>query len=134
MALVDLSVLSFFFFKHRTAYEMRISDWSSDVCSSDLPGQTFVLARQQFDLALGGGALTAIRSAALAVLVLERVAVLGANPGAKGVRGADCGHDPHRHHPTHLHYLVSPLCRAFREAVLFRRHGAFFASFLSFLF
>src|SRR3546814_2068541 len=25
-----------FFFKHRTAYEMRISDWSSDVCSSDL--------------------------------------------------------------------------------------------------
>src|SRR3546814_7231490 len=27
---------SFFFFKHKTAYEMRISDWSSDVCSSDL--------------------------------------------------------------------------------------------------
>src|SRR3546814_11095382 len=29
----------FFFFKQKTAYEMRISDWSSDVCSSDL--QTF---------------------------------------------------------------------------------------------
>src|SRR3546814_16461857 len=29
-------VLSFFFFKQKTAYEMRISDWSSDVCSSDL--------------------------------------------------------------------------------------------------
>src|SRR3546814_9546962 len=28
--------LLFFFFKHKTAYEMRISDWSSDVCSSDL--------------------------------------------------------------------------------------------------
>src|SRR3546814_11630906 len=27
-----------FFFKQKTAYEMRISDWSSDVCSSDLPG------------------------------------------------------------------------------------------------
>src|SRR3546814_10148190 len=26
----------FFFFKHKTAYEMRISDWSSDVCSYDL--------------------------------------------------------------------------------------------------
>src|SRR3546814_1705098 len=25
-----------FFFKHKTAYELRISDWSSDVCSSDL--------------------------------------------------------------------------------------------------
>src|SRR3546814_20594340 len=29
--------MSFFFFKQKTAYEMRISDWSSDVCSSDLP-------------------------------------------------------------------------------------------------
>src|SRR3546814_2145991 len=29
-------VFVFFFFKQKTAYEMRISDWSSDVCSSDL--------------------------------------------------------------------------------------------------
>src|SRR3546814_590344 len=29
-------LLFFFFFKQKTAYEMRISDWSSDVCSSDL--------------------------------------------------------------------------------------------------
>src|SRR3546814_8235040 len=29
--------MCFFFFKQKTAYEMRISDWSSDVCSSDLP-------------------------------------------------------------------------------------------------
>src|SRR3546814_5365051 len=28
--------ISIFLFKHKTAYEMRISDWSSDVCSSDL--------------------------------------------------------------------------------------------------
>src|SRR3546814_5442655 len=35
---VCYSVL-FFFFKQKTAYEMRISDWSSDVCSSDLDGQ-----------------------------------------------------------------------------------------------
>src|SRR3546814_4170908 len=28
----------FCFFKQKTAYEMRMSDWSSDVCSSDLPG------------------------------------------------------------------------------------------------
>src|SRR3546814_3188365 len=33
-----LFVLFFFFFKQKTAYEMRISDWSSDVCSSDLHG------------------------------------------------------------------------------------------------
>src|SRR3546814_8846728 len=30
------SFVCFFFFKQKTAYEMRISDWSSDVCSSDL--------------------------------------------------------------------------------------------------
>src|SRR3546814_8031894 len=33
-----LCVILFFFFKQNTAYEMRISDWSSDVCSSDLCG------------------------------------------------------------------------------------------------
>src|SRR3546814_1118344 len=32
-------VCMFFFFKQKTAYEMRISDWSSDVCSSDLPAK-----------------------------------------------------------------------------------------------
>src|SRR3546814_7455824 len=38
----------FFFFKQKTAYEMRISDWSSDVCSSDL------LSRLQLCLAAAG--------------------------------------------------------------------------------
>src|SRR3546814_6632328 len=33
-----LDTYAFFFFKQKTAYEMRISDWSSDVCSSDLTG------------------------------------------------------------------------------------------------
>src|SRR3546814_3348959 len=32
----DRILTLFFFFKQKTAYEMRISDWSSDVCSSDL--------------------------------------------------------------------------------------------------
>src|SRR3546814_7186738 len=35
----------FFFFKQKTAYEMRISDWSSDVCSSDLQCVTCMIAR-----------------------------------------------------------------------------------------
>src|SRR3546814_8128988 len=33
----------FFFFKQKTAYEVRISDWSSDVCSSDLPSSKTAL-------------------------------------------------------------------------------------------
>src|SRR3546814_2366910 len=35
--IIELLFVCFFFFKQKTAYEMRISDWSSDVCSSDLP-------------------------------------------------------------------------------------------------
>src|SRR3546814_4789393 len=35
-----VSGMYFFFFKQKTAYEMRISDWSSDVCSSDLHRRT----------------------------------------------------------------------------------------------
>src|SRR3546814_3646694 len=49
----------FFFFKQKTAYEMRISDWSSDVCSSDLSANTAkIFANQEIaDLiqALGCG-------------------------------------------------------------------------------
>src|SRR3546814_10855473 len=39
-------ILFFFFFKQKTAYEMRISDWSSDVCSSDLLETARLLARR----------------------------------------------------------------------------------------
>src|SRR3546814_8608924 len=51
-----------FFFKQKTAYEMRISDWSSDVCSSDLTGrladlgaQDRVLAQAYLAFLRGGG-------------------------------------------------------------------------------
>src|SRR3546814_2556884 len=39
----------FFFFKQKTAYEMRISDWSSDVCSSDLLVTTDVWTSMGFE-------------------------------------------------------------------------------------
>src|SRR3546814_1957445 len=38
--MISVCLLFVFFFKQKTAYEMRISDWSSDVCSSDLQGWT----------------------------------------------------------------------------------------------
>src|SRR3546814_3049276 len=45
----------FFFFKQKTAYEMRISDWSSDVCSSDLGrGLDLVAERQEAEEAALG--------------------------------------------------------------------------------
>src|SRR3546814_19026023 len=58
----------FFFFKQKTAYEMRISDWRSDVCSSDLVergerragvgfnGSAFTLGRQRGTARAGQGA------------------------------------------------------------------------------
>src|SRR3546814_1568250 len=61
-----------FFFKQKTAYEMRISDWSSDVCSSDLIGEGdavgltqrfFVIRRQRlvaFGVGLDDGIVTVI--------------------------------------------------------------------------
>src|SRR3546814_16624129 len=44
----------FCFFKQKTAYEMRISDWSSDVCSSDLDRRDHCLHRRQPDGQLAG--------------------------------------------------------------------------------
>src|SRR3546814_3797840 len=56
-------MLWFFFFKQKTAYEVRISDWSSDVCSSDLFRVAHVLVQPVFQgleqakaAGLGGGA------------------------------------------------------------------------------
>src|SRR3546814_1971964 len=45
MLVLDWSL--FLFFKQKTAYEMRISDWSSDVCSSDLHDATHTVAFQR---------------------------------------------------------------------------------------
>src|SRR3546814_7395228 len=44
----------FLFFKQKTAYEMRISDWSSDVCSSDLLDMRVMNKRQLENLARAG--------------------------------------------------------------------------------
>src|SRR3546814_1757744 len=44
-----------FFFKEKTAYEVRISDWSSDVCSSDLQWSNDCGSRRSDELAGGQG-------------------------------------------------------------------------------
>src|SRR3546814_16469957 len=51
-----MCMFCFFFFKQKTAYEMRISDWSSDVCSSDLARQGRQLVLPPF-LQVRAGAL-----------------------------------------------------------------------------
>src|SRR3546814_15317413 len=48
-----------FFFEQKTAYEMRISDWSSDVCSSDLPPKT-VMTDNEDEVTRGAPALVIV--------------------------------------------------------------------------
>src|SRR3546814_7717484 len=75
--LMDICCCVVFFFKQKTAYEMRISDWSSDVCSSDLA----VLRTGDhvgFLLTARPGAVPAARSAtAQTVLIALGGALLG---------------------------------------------------------
>src|SRR3546814_9522612 len=81
----------FLFFKQKTAYEMRISDWSSDVCSSDLPGQRVLerlLERQEFEHAFGDARVKA--DSALVwpdgIVVLDAPAALDADIDRKSTR------------------------------------------------
>src|SRR3546814_8409207 len=61
MYLTDVfcSVSCFFFFKQKTSYEMRISDWSSDVCSSDLVREQQHDRYDQHDKQTGGQRIAA---------------------------------------------------------------------------
>src|SRR3546814_9257316 len=79
----------YFFFKQKTAYEMRISDWSSDVCSSDLAA---VVARavegERGDVAVAGD-----RGGVGAEVLAEIEAGVGRNRGRVHLRVAvDVGH------------------------------------------
>src|SRR3546814_4454901 len=109
--LYDLCVVFcfFFFFKQKTAYEMRISDWSSDVCSSDLIFDKAVESapdaklREQYELSIRAVAaferFKAVCDARLGVAgpslntlqeALKRIVqILGKAARAKGLIGAE---------------------------------------------
>src|SRR3546814_2690262 len=73
----------FFFFKQKTAYEMRISDWSSDVCSSDLPAH---VTRQLIGIARPDYA--PVYAEALEQLGTEAALVVSGEEGLDEVSGA----------------------------------------------
>src|SRR3546814_1007056 len=88
-AYVLLGLFTFFFFKQKTAYEMRISDWSSDVCSSDL----IDLQRREAWAASGavsGDELTVARNAHHTALAKGRAAE-AAQAQARANRAAAIG-------------------------------------------
>src|SRR3546814_3475312 len=81
----------FFFFKQKTAYEMRISDWSSDVCSSDL---RVVLAQPLLRALVAASAtMNFFGRMFLAVYVLYMTRDLGLGPVGVGLVLATGGID-----------------------------------------
>src|SRR3546814_2533732 len=73
----------FFCFKQKTAYEMRISDWSSDVCSSDLPAD-----RDRLSIRFGA---TQVASGGLAVEGYDEAPVAAHLKGQDIAIGVDLG-------------------------------------------
>src|SRR3546814_4393208 len=88
-------VLVFFFFKQKTAYEMRISDWSSDVCSSDLDRELTVsgMIRHHATVApmaqavdFGGRSMTYADLDRIADRIAATLAAMGLAPGDRVLR------------------------------------------------
>src|SRR3546814_2841535 len=77
----------FFFSKQKTAYEMRISDWSSDVCSSDLAGGPITEASMAAAARVAGLDPAAIAKAAQAPGIDDEIRTNLAMAGQLGVNG-----------------------------------------------
>src|SRR3546814_12567479 len=95
----------FFFFKQKTAYEMRISDWSSDVCSSDL--EPFI-ATMTLDEGLHNGAHISRRNSYIPLLksfIERRIA-----PAL--LRGAESGEFRAHVDPERFYWMVFSMSTA----------------------
>src|SRR3546814_4947941 len=98
----------FFFFKQKTAYEMRISDWSSDVCFSDLFEAAIVA---DIALAVGADGRTVRAGARRGDDLLRAV---GQHPRQRAARDLDQDHRSvrHRHRPLGEFQAVRDLTRS----------------------
>src|SRR3546814_1798331 len=89
-------LLFLFFFKQKTAYEMRISDWSSDVCSSDLPLSFDYGLNQMLSMFRAGGTVVLhdflLAKSALKAMENHEINVLGGVPPRSEERrvGKEC--------------------------------------------
>src|SRR3546814_8625162 len=128
-------MVCFFFFKQKTAYEVRISDWSSDVCSSDLidvfhafgdRAPDGILAVEEAgiveadeELAVGAVRILGARHRAGAAhmrLVVELgIQLLARTAGAIAARIAGLGHEA-LDHPVELHAVIKTFAHQFLDA------------------
>src|SRR3546814_10752105 len=107
-----------FFFKQKTAYEMRISDWSSDVCSSDLERD---LIEGQLVLALAGDIGERDRLVAQ-IFVSQRVHVVAV---AGGIQHVALQHGVVRNAREHVAVACEHIDVVFQVLADFRTHGVF---------
>src|SRR3546814_4912971 len=100
-------MLFVFFFKQKTAYEMRISDWSSDVCSSDL--RCFLLAKQPQHLVIVSGNLVVEIEEAKTVIHLAADVKGGVwrHPSICKSSRSECARDPPARSEEHTSELQS---------------------------
>src|SRR3546814_12290709 len=92
----------FFFFKQKTAYEMRISDWSLDVCSSELLGGHIAFEQHQHEIGLarhhaqaGIAELADLGAEPRAPLAVVRAGVIDARPIAQRRHSSALAGDRH---------------------------------------
>src|SRR3546814_3949471 len=88
--------MSFFLFKQKTAYEMRISDWSSDVCSSDLAGhkaKSTAEAKVGAKLDASAPAAANVDASSTMQNMKDKGAEMGHAAKASAETGVDAGHD-----------------------------------------
>src|SRR3546814_3515210 len=136
------TLLCFFFFKQKTTYEMRISDWSSDVCSSDLhreavvagkdnPRMTKSLSRRLRGLAerAGSGETRLARLARIGLREMSLVIILCLAAGGRSdehtselqslmriAHAVFCLQKNNKHKPTHLlHRHTTPTYKTQRQ-------------------
>src|SRR3546814_7347210 len=106
----------FFFFKQKTAYEMRISDWSSDVCSSDLlnvsvtglGGNTFGSPRLDRDKS----AACIRRAAELGVNFIDTAVIYGEGQSEEHIGEAISGHRQDRSEERRVGKECVSTCRS----------------------
>src|SRR3546814_18127119 len=103
----------FFFFKQKTAYEMRISDWSSDVCSSDLGRLSATSARAGsmlilFDAVSSQSAATDAHKVVALGMISSASAVSSPPAMRKGRRRPKRDRDPSLRWPT-MGWTISPV-------------------------
>src|SRR3546814_5245763 len=81
----------FFFFKQKTAYEMRISDWSSDVCSSDLTASDAAVAMELgCDAILMNTAISGARNPVLMASAMKKAVEAGREAFLAEIGRASC--------------------------------------------